>query len=45
MEEEGVLPEHISCMGLCTKENTGMFFSHRGQNGRRGLMAASMMLV
>jgi YfiH family protein len=44
-EDAGVLPEHIFCMGLCTKENTNIFFSHRGQNGRRGLMAAAMMLV
>ena len=44
LEEAGILPEHIWCMGLCTKENTRTFFSHRGQNGRRGLMAAAMML-
>lgn len=40
----GVPRENISCMGLCTKENTDLFFSHRGQGGKRGLMAAAMML-
>lgn len=40
----GIDNDHIFTMGLCTKENTDMFFSHRGQNGERGLMAAAMML-
>ena len=41
----GLLDEHIFDMGLCTKENTDLFFSHRGQQGKRGIMAAVMMLV
>jgi YfiH family protein len=44
MAEAGVKPANIECMGLCTKENTDVFFSHRGQHGKRGTMAASMML-
>ena len=40
----GLLDEHIFDMGLCTKENTDLFFSHRGQQGKRGIMAAVMML-
>ncbi|MEG0292176.1 MAG: peptidoglycan editing factor PgeF [Anaerovoracaceae bacterium] len=40
----GVLPPNIHCMELCTKENPDMFFSHRFQNGKRGLMAASIMI-
>ena len=41
----GVRRENVACMGLCTKENTDVFFSHRGQGGKRGLMAACMMLT
>lgn len=41
----GLLDEHILDMALCTKENTDLFFSHRGQQGKRGIMAAVMMLV
>ena len=41
----GLLEEHIFDMELCTKENTDLFFSHRGQKGKRGIMAAVMMLV
>ena len=42
---EGVKKENILTMGLCTKENLDTFFSHRGQHGWRGLMAAAMMLT
>ena len=41
----GLLDEHILDMELCTKENTDLLFSHRGQQGKRGIMAAVMMLV
>ncbi len=44
LQGAGVRPENILCMGLCTKENTDMFFSHRGQHGKRGTMAAAMLL-
>ena len=45
LTDSGVRDENILTMGLCTKENLDMFFSHRGQKGWRGLMAASMMLI
>lgn len=41
----GILPEHFSDMDLCTKCRKDMFFSHRGHMGKRGIMAAAMMLV
>ena len=41
----GLAGENIFDMGLCTKENMDLFFSHRGQQGKRGIMAAVMMLV
>lgn len=43
--EAGLADEHIFDMKLCTKENLDLFFSHRGQQGKRGIMAAVMMLV
>lgn len=45
LQAAGLHSEHIYDMELCTKENTDMFFSHRGQQGKRGIMAAVMMLV
>ena len=45
LKEAGLREEHLFDMGLCTKENTDLFFSHRGQQGKRGIMAAVMMLV
>lgn len=45
LRRSGLLEENLFDMGLCTKENTDMFFSHRGQQGKRGIMAAVMMLV
>jgi YfiH family protein len=42
--KNGIMKENIQCMGLCTRENMDMFFSHRGQHGHRGTMAACMML-
>lgn len=41
---EGILPEHFSDMNLCTKCHKDVFFSHRGHQGKRGIMAAAMML-
>ena len=41
----GVPEAQFHDMGLCTKCHTDMFFSHRGHHGKRGIMAAAMMLV
>lgn len=41
----GLAEGNLSNMELCTKCNKEMFFSHRGHQGRRGLMVAAMMLV
>ena len=40
----GLKGENIMDMGLCTKCHKDDFFSHRGHKGKRGLMAAVMML-
>lgn len=40
----GILPEHFSDMELCTRCSKDIFFSHRGHQGKRGIMAAAMML-
>lgn len=40
----GILPQHFSDMNLCTKCCRDTFFSHRGHQGKRGIMAAAMML-
>lgn len=42
--KEGVREENIDISNLCTKCRNDMFFSHRGQNGKRGVMAAVVML-
>ncbi len=43
--ETGLNEENI-CMGnLCTMCNTGTFFSHRGDSGKTGSLAAIMQLV
>lgn len=42
--QKGVKAEHISDMELCTKCNKDIFFSHRGHHGKRGIMAAAIML-
>ncbi len=41
----GLTEGKLSDMKLCTRCNKEMFFSHRGHQGRRGLMVAAMMLV
>ncbi len=42
--EMGVAEENISMASLCTCCNTDIFFSHRGDRGRTGSMAAVLML-
>mgnify|MGYP001417894528 CR=1 FL=1 len=42
--DSGIKEQNISCMELCTRCNTDVFFSHRGQHGQRGTMAAVMMM-
>lgn len=41
----GVKEENICVSEICTRCNTDTFFSHRGQNGKRGSLAAIMQLV
>ncbi|MGN0659686.1 MAG: peptidoglycan editing factor PgeF [Emergencia sp.] len=43
--DAGLREENLLDMGLCTRCDTDTFFSHRGQKGKRGIMAAAMMLV
>lgn len=40
----GFVRTKMTDAGLCTKCRTDMFFSHRGQKGKRGIMAAAIML-
>ncbi|HAQ39672.1 MAG TPA: peptidoglycan editing factor PgeF [Clostridiales bacterium] len=42
--KEGIREENIEISGLCTKCHNDMFFSHRGQGGKRGLMAGILMI-
>ena len=42
--KEGVKEENIEISNLCTKCNQDLFFSHRGQKGKRGLMAGIIMM-
>lgn len=42
--EEGIKEKNIEIAGLCTKCNQDLFFSHRGQKGKRGLMAGIIMM-
>lgn len=44
-EEAGVLPENIYVTDICTCCNTEVLYSHRGQNGKRGNLAAFLTLV
>jgi len=41
---EGVQPEHIHDMKLCTKCRPDLFYSYRGQKGKNGNMVTAMML-
>ena len=36
--------KNIEIAGLCTKCCNDLFFSHRGQKGKRGLMAGVIMM-
>ncbi len=44
MRKEGMEEKNIEFSNLCTKCNNHMFFSHRGQGGKRGLLAGIIML-
>lgn len=41
---EGLKQENIEISELCTKCNNDLFFSHRGQKGKRGLMSGIIMM-
>lgn len=45
LQEEGLLPEHIDSIGMCTMCNTGLFFSHRGDSASTGRMCAVIELT
>ncbi len=40
----GVKPDNITISSICTMQNPDIFFSHRGQKGKRGGNAAIMQL-
>lgn len=42
--EAGILENHITNAGICTYCNSGLLFSHRKTQGRRGSLAAIMEL-
>lgn len=44
MLESGLLPEHIELMGVCTVEEKRLY-SHRGDHGRTGGMAAYLRIM
>ncbi len=44
MRKEGIEEKNIELSNLCTKCNNHMFFSHRGQGGKRGLLAGIIMM-
>jgi polyphenol oxidase len=41
----GVQEKNICLSNMCTMENLGMFFSHRGNNGKRGTQLAVMEIL
>ena len=41
---EGIAPDHIAVSDLCTCCHTDRFFSHRGMQGKRGVMGAVIRL-
>lgn len=43
-ENQGVLKNNISVSEVCTQERNDLFFSHRGEKGRTGTMAALLSL-
>ena len=44
MLEAGILPEHLAVTNICTCCNSEMLFSHRASQGKRGNLAAFLML-
>ncbi len=44
MVKEGMNYNNIEVAGLCTKCHNDLFFSHRGQKGKRGLMAGLIIM-
>lgn len=42
--KEGIKEENIEISGACTKCDNDLFFSHRGQGGKRGLLAGILMM-
>jgi YfiH family protein len=45
MLDAGILEENIEISGLCTCENSDHLFSHRASGGKRGNLAAFLMLI
>lgn len=44
MLEAGILPEHLAVTNVCTCCNAKVLFSHRASQGKRGNLAAFLML-
>ena len=44
MLEAGILPEHLAVTNICTCCNEKLLFSHRASDGKRGNLAAFLML-
>lgn len=44
MLEAGILPEHLAVTNICTCCNPEVLFSHRASQGKRGNLAAFLML-
>ena len=44
MLESGILPEHLAVTNICTCCNPTELFSHRASNGKRGNLAAFLMI-
>lgn len=42
--EAGILPEHLAVTNICTCCNPQLLFSHRASHGKRGNLAAFLML-
>lgn len=45
LEEAGILTDNITVASICTCCNKDIFFSHRGDKGRTGSLAAFLMLI
>lgn len=44
MLDAGILPEHLAVTNICTCCNSEVLFSHRASHGKRGNLAAFLML-